>query len=102
MIRYLTSLSLAVVLCVAAAAAPASAQRRPQSETTARVVAPPQAQLHGTVQDDRGEPLAGAVVSALGSNPAKSARGEPITRTVVSSQWARNGIFVSLMRRFFG
>ena len=70
MIRYLTSLSLAVVLCVAAAAVPASAQRRPQSETTARVVAPPQAQLRGTVQDDRGEPLAGAVVSALGSNPA--------------------------------
>ncbi len=70
MIRHLTSLSLAAVLCVAVTAGPASAQRRPQSETTARVVAPPQAQLHGTVQDDRGEPLAGAVVSALGSKPA--------------------------------
>ena len=74
MIRHLTSLSLAAVFCVAAAAAPASAQRRPQSETTAQVTAPPQAEpqaeLHGTVQDDRGEPLTGAVVSALGSTPA--------------------------------
>jgi hypothetical protein len=67
MTRHVTSLSLAAVLCVAAVATPASAQRGPQSETTARATAPPQAELHGTVQDDRGEPLAGAVVFALGS-----------------------------------
>ena len=67
--RRLTTLSLAAVVCVAVAA-PVSAQRRPQSEATVRVTAPPQAELHGTVQDDRGEPLAGAVVSALGSSPA--------------------------------
>ena len=70
MIRHLTTLSLAAVICVAVAA-PASAQRRAQSEATApRVTAPPQAELRGTVQDDRGEPLSGAVVSALGSSPA--------------------------------
>ena len=69
MIRHLTTLSLAAVLCVAVAA-PASAQRRPQSEATARVTAPPQAELRGTVQDDRGEPLSGPVASALGSSPA--------------------------------
>ena len=69
MIRHLTTLSLAAVLCVAVAA-PASAQRRAQSEATARVTAPPQAELRGTVQDDRGEPLLGAVESALGSSPA--------------------------------
>ena len=70
MTRHLTSLSLVAVLCVGAAAVPASAQRRPQAETTAQVTAPLQAELRGIVQDDRGEPLAGAVVSALGSTPA--------------------------------
>lgn len=68
MIHHLTSLILAAVLCVVAAAAPASAQSRPHA--AAQVAAPPQAELHGTVLDDRGEPLAGAVVSALGSTPA--------------------------------
>ena len=67
---HLTSLSLAAVLCVAAAAVPVSAQRRPQAETTVQVTAPPRAELRGTLQDDRGEPLVGAVVSALGSTPA--------------------------------
>jgi hypothetical protein len=68
MIRHLTSLILAAVLCVVAAAAPASAQLRPHA--AAQVAVPPQAELHGTVLDGRGEPLAGAVVSALGSTPA--------------------------------
>jgi hypothetical protein len=68
MIHHLTSLILAAVLCVVAAAAPASAQ--PRSHAAAQVAAPPQAELHGTVLDDRGKPLAGAVVSALGSTPA--------------------------------
>ena len=70
MIHHLTSLILAAVLCVVAAAAPASAQLRPGPHAAAQVAAPPQAGLNGTVVDDRGEPLAGAVVSALGSTPA--------------------------------
>jgi hypothetical protein len=70
MIRHLASLLLATVLCVAAAAAPVAAQVRPQAQAVALVAAPSQAELHGTVLDDRGEPLAGAVVSALGSSPA--------------------------------
>lgn len=70
MLRHLTSFFLAAVLSVAAAPAPASAQLLSRSPTAAQVAAPPQAELHGTVLDDRGEPLAGAVVSALGSTPA--------------------------------
>jgi hypothetical protein len=70
MIRPFTPLSLAVVMCVVAGAAPASAQLRPLPQAIAHVAALPQAELHGTVLDDRGEPLAGAVVSALGSTTA--------------------------------
>ena len=68
--RHLTSLFLVAMLCVAATAAPASAQLRPRLQTAAQVAAPPQAELHGRVLDDRREPLAGAVVSVLGSTPA--------------------------------
>jgi carboxypeptidase family protein/TonB-dependent receptor-like protein len=70
MIRPFTPVSLAAVMCVAASAAPASAQLRVQPQAIAQVAALPQAELHGTVLDDHGEPLAGAVVSALGSTTA--------------------------------
>ena len=54
-------------MCVAASAAPALAQLRPQHQAIVQVAALPQAELHRTVLDDRGETIAGAVVSALGS-----------------------------------
>lgn len=73
MSRPFTPLSLAAVMCVAAA--PASAQLRPQPQAVVQVAALPQAELHGTVLDDRGEPLAGAVVSALGSTTAFAVSG---------------------------
>ena len=70
--RHLTSLPPAVVFCVAVAVFPALAQDRSESGATVRkaaaqVSAPARAELAGTVEDDRGEPLAGVVVSALGS-----------------------------------
>ena len=70
MIRPFTPLCLAVVVCAAAGAAPASAQLRTQPQPIAQVAALPQAELYGAVLDDHGEPLAGAVVSALGSTTA--------------------------------
>ena len=48
MIRRFTAVSLAAVLCMAVAVAPASAQGRPQSETPVQVSAPPQAGLSRT------------------------------------------------------
>ena len=56
--------TLAALMCVAVSAAPAAAQsgRRPAGASIG-----PQAIVHGVVLDDRGEPLAGAVVSAFGS-----------------------------------
>lgn len=61
---------LAAVMCVAATAPPAFAQFRPQPQAIASVATLPQAELQGTVLDERGEPIAGAVVSALGSTTA--------------------------------
>lgn len=69
MSRHFTLRTLAAVMCVAAAAVPASAQSgaRTYPSALARVPSSPQANVHGIVLDDRGRPLAGAVVSALGS-----------------------------------
>ena len=73
--RHLTSLPSVVVLFVAVAVFPALAQERSPSGTAVRkavaqVSALARAELAGTVEDDRGEPLAGVVVSALGSATA--------------------------------
>ena len=70
MTRLLTLGPVAVAVCVGVAT-PAVAQQqlsRPQPITQLAAVA--QTDLHGVVLDDRGEPLAGAVVSALGSTTA--------------------------------
>ena len=67
----ITRRTVAAVMCVAAAAAPASAQglgrARPMAAARSAAAASPEANLYGTVLDDRGEPLPGAVVSAFGS-----------------------------------
>ena len=73
--RHLVSLPPAVVLCVAVAVFPALAQDRSQSEAKVRKVAsqvsaPARAELAGTVEDDRGEPLSGVVVSVVGVTTA--------------------------------
>lgn len=74
MIRSFTLCPLAAVVCVAGASVPASAQLpvRPQPQAITEVAVVPQVDLHGTVLDDRDVPLAGAVVSALGSSTAFS------------------------------
>ena len=64
--------AVAAVMCGAAAAAPASAQglgrARPMAAAPRSAAAAyPEANLYGIVLDERGEPLAGAVVSAVGA-----------------------------------
>src|SRR5262245_55446991 len=61
---------IGVVVC--ALASPAYAQRAVggQIPPVKQVAAARHGELHGLVQDDRGQPLAGAIVSALGSTSA--------------------------------
>jgi len=72
MIRPFTLCPLAAVVCLAATAPPASAQfgPHPLPRPIAEVTTVSQADLRGVVLDEQGEPLAGAVVSALGSTTA--------------------------------
>ena len=74
MVRPCTPFFLAAAMCVAAAVAPVSAQF-PQPRAIAQVAALPRAELSGTVIDDLGGPLAGAVVSAMGSTTAFAVSG---------------------------
>ena len=60
---------LTAVMCVAAMAAPVSAQVR-LARSVAQIAAVPRAELRGIVLDVQGRPLAGAVASALGSTTA--------------------------------
>lgn len=69
MTRLLTLGPVAVVVCMAVPAPAAAQFSRPVMQPIAQVAAA-QADLHGFVLDDRGEPLTGAVVSALGSSTA--------------------------------
>lgn len=68
-ITRVTSLPVAAVVCLAGFSAQASAQVPPPIAAIAQVAAA-HGELQGIVTDDRGEPLAGAVVSALGSTTA--------------------------------
>lgn len=60
---------LAAVLCVASPAFAQSGARVYPAAALAQASVP-QASVHGVVLDDRGEPVAGAIVSALGSTSA--------------------------------
>jgi hypothetical protein len=68
--------SLGVIVCLAVGASPGFAQLtiRPDLRTVAgaapTIAASSQGELHGSVVDDRGVPLPGAVVSALGATTA--------------------------------
>ena len=61
---------VAVVVCMAVAAPAAAQLQRPSQQPVTRLAAASQSGLRGIVLDDRGEPLIGAVVSALGSTTA--------------------------------
>ena len=69
MTRLLTLGPLLVVVCLAAAPPAAAQFTRPSMQPVSQVAAS-HADLHGVVLDDRGQPLLGAVVSALGSSTA--------------------------------
>ncbi len=69
MTRLVTSLPVAVAVCVAGFVVQASAQVPAPLAAVAQVAAA-HGELQGVVTDDRGEPLPGAVVSALGSTTA--------------------------------
>jgi len=70
MIRVLRWCGAGVVVC--AVASPAFAQRASvaQAAPVSKVAAARLADLHGLVQDEHGQPLSGAIVSALGSTSA--------------------------------
>jgi len=76
MSRHATSSILAAVMCVAAAPASAQTGARTYPAALAQLTAAPQASVHGIVLDDRGQPLAGAVVSALGSTTMFAVSGD--------------------------
>ena len=75
MIRLVTKRPMAVLVCMAVVVCPvaASAQLAPAVASRpqmTRVFAITQAELRGTVLDEHGQPLAGAVISALGGTSA--------------------------------
>jgi hypothetical protein len=73
---HLSTLCPAVALvCVVAVSPPASAQLSARPQPVTRIAALAQADLHGLVLDDRGQPVAGAVISALGSTSAFAVSG---------------------------
>ena len=71
MIRFVARWWMVGVM-VCAASVPAFAQRavRPQIQPVTMLAATAAGELHGVIEDDKGRPLAGAVVSALGSMTA--------------------------------
>jgi len=69
--RLVTSFPVAAAVCLAGFVSPASAQvARTHPDPVTQVASAAQGELQGVVTDDRGAPLAGAVVSALGSTTA--------------------------------
>jgi hypothetical protein len=61
-----SGLAVAVLLCAASSAVAQTAARVPR-QPVALVASTTEGELHGVIQDDGGRPLAGAVISALGS-----------------------------------
>ena len=74
MIRIMTRWCVLGVI-VSAASSPAFAQVGLQLRPVSSVTAGSHGELYGTIHDDKGRPLAGAVVSALGSAKGRA----PIT-----------------------
>jgi hypothetical protein len=71
MIRCLTRRwLLGVMVCAAATPALAQHASRPNGQPVTLIASASVGELHGIIEDDKGRPLAGAVVSALGSTTA--------------------------------
>src|SRR5688572_1661794 len=75
MTRLFTLCPTVALVCVVAVGAPAHAQLSARPQPVTRIAALAQADLHGVVLDDRGQPVAGAVISALGSMSAFAVSG---------------------------
>jgi hypothetical protein len=75
MTRLSTLCPAVALVCVVGVSAPARAQLSARPQPVMRIAALAQSELHGVIVDDRGEPVAGAVVSALGSTSAFAVSG---------------------------
>jgi hypothetical protein len=75
MTRLFTLCPSVALVCMLAVSPPAAAQIAPRPQPVTRIAALAQADLFGLVLDDRGQPVAGAVVSALGSTSAFAVSG---------------------------
>jgi hypothetical protein len=75
MIRLSTLCPAVALVCVVAISAPAYAQLGARVQPVTRIAALAQSDLHGIVVDERGRPVAGAVVSALGAASAFAVSG---------------------------
>ena len=73
--RLFTLCRTLALVCAAAGAVPAYAQVGASAQPVIRIAALAQSDLHGVVVDDRGQPVAGAVVSALGTTSAFAVSG---------------------------
>jgi hypothetical protein len=68
MIRFITRWCvLGLAVCTAAAPALAQQPKQVRLQAATNVTSAPQGEIRGVVEDDKGQPLAGAVVSALGT-----------------------------------
>jgi hypothetical protein len=70
MTRLLTVGPLALLVCAAMSVPAAAQMSRPALQPITQVASAMQGELYGVVLDDRGQPLTGAVLSALGSTTA--------------------------------
>ena len=71
MIRFITLwCALGFVVCATASSVFAQVPARTPLEATPHVSAAPQGEIRGVVEDEKGEPLPGAIVSAAGSSTA--------------------------------
>src|SRR5262245_22379401 len=68
MIRFITRwCALGFMVCAVVPPAGAQVPARKPLQATSHVASAPKGEIRGLVEDDKGEPLAGAVVSALGA-----------------------------------
>ena len=68
--------AVGVLLCAAPSPVDAQHARTPLLQPVSQVVSVGQGELHGVVEDDKGQALAGAVVSALGSSTVFAVSGK--------------------------
>src|SRR5688500_3237848 len=77
MMRFLTRwCSVALLVCAVAPPAAAQLARMPQLQAVSQVASAAHGELHGVVEDDKGQPLTGVVVSALGSSTVFAVSGK--------------------------